>query len=110
MRKVMVSEHKQQTDKKWKLEEKGEALFHAFGTGYESGALAGWLPIDTAPMGGRELILLKTPGSPDGCIAYSNTWWTAGFSVECKPTHWKPANVEVRGCATSELSNGDCNG
>lgn len=35
MRKVMVSEHKQQPDKKWKLEEKGEALFHAFGTNYE---------------------------------------------------------------------------
>jgi len=41
MRKVMVSEHKQQPDKKWKLEEKGEAFFHAFGTNYadfESGA------------------------------------------------------------------------
>ena len=35
MRKVMVSEHKQQPDKKWKLEEKGEALFHQFGVDYE---------------------------------------------------------------------------
>ena len=43
-----------------------------------------------APHGGRKKILLKTPYSPDGVVAYSNTWWTAGFSVECKPTHWKP--------------------
>jgi hypothetical protein len=35
MKKVMVSEHKRQEDGKWKLEEKGEALFHAFGTNYE---------------------------------------------------------------------------
>jgi len=35
MRKVMVSEHKQQPDLKWKLEEKGEALFHQFGVNYE---------------------------------------------------------------------------
>ena len=35
MRKVMVSEYKQQPDKKWKLEEKGEALFHQFGVNYE---------------------------------------------------------------------------
>ena len=35
MRKVMVSENKQQPDKKWKLEEKGEAIFHQFGVDYE---------------------------------------------------------------------------
>jgi hypothetical protein len=35
MRKVMVSEHKQQADKRWKLEEKGEAVFHQFGCNYE---------------------------------------------------------------------------
>lgn len=35
MRKVMVSEHKQQPDNKWKLEEKGEAVFHQFGCNYE---------------------------------------------------------------------------
>ena len=35
MRKVIVSEHKQQEDRKWKLEEKGEAIFHVFGTNYE---------------------------------------------------------------------------
>lgn len=47
----------------------------------------GWLPIETAPRGGRELILLLTPsGFPQ--VAYSNTWWTSGFSVECKPTRW----------------------
>ena len=57
-----------------------------------------WQPIETAPKDGRQLILLKTPYSPDGTLAYSNTWWTCGFSVECKPTHWKPApNAEVNG-------------
>lgn len=35
MRKVMVSEYKQQPDKRWKLEEKGEAMFHQFGANYE---------------------------------------------------------------------------
>lgn len=51
-----------------------------------------WQPIETAPKTGRQLILLKTPYSPDGCKAYSNTWWVSGFSVssKCKPTHWKP--------------------
>lgn len=48
-----------------------------------------WQPIETAPKDGRQLILLLTPsGLPQ--VAYSNTWWTAGFSVECKPTHWIP--------------------
>lgn len=47
----------------------------------------GWQPISTAPKDGRELILLLTP-SKFPQVAYSNTWWTAGFSVECKPTHW----------------------
>lgn len=47
----------------------------------------GWLPIETAPKDGRELILLLTP-SRFPQVAWSNTWWTAGFSVECKPTHW----------------------
>lgn len=47
----------------------------------------GWQPIETAPMDGREMILLLTPsGWPQ--VAWSNTWWTSGFSVECKPTHW----------------------
>ena len=35
MRKVMVSEYEQQSDKKFKLVEKGEALFHAFGNDYQ---------------------------------------------------------------------------
>lgn len=48
-----------------------------------------WKEIDSAPIDGRRLILLLTPsGFPQ--VAYSNTWWTAGFSVECKPTHWMP--------------------
>lgn len=48
-----------------------------------------WQPIETAPKDGRELILLLTP-SRHPQVAFSNTWWTAGFSVECKPTHWAP--------------------
>lgn len=48
-----------------------------------------WRPIETAPQGGRELILLLTPsGFPQ--VAYSNSWWRSGFSVECKPSHWMP--------------------
>lgn len=47
-----------------------------------------WKPIETAPKDGRRLILILTP-SKFPQIAYSNTWWTAGFSVE-KPTHWMP--------------------
>ena len=35
MRKVMVSENRQQEEKKWKLVEKGEAMFHQFGSNYE---------------------------------------------------------------------------
>ena len=35
MRKVMVSEYRQQEDREWKLEEKGEAVFHQFGCNYE---------------------------------------------------------------------------
>lgn len=50
---------------------------------------AEWQPIETAPKTGRELILLLTPSNfPQ--VAYSNTWWTSGFSAENKPTHWKP--------------------
>lgn len=48
-----------------------------------------WQPIETAPKDGRELILLLTPSNwPQ--VAYSNTWWQGGFSVENKPTHWMP--------------------
>lgn len=48
-----------------------------------------WQPIETAPKDGRQMILLLTPSRwPQ--VAWSNTWWTAGFSVECKPTHWMP--------------------
>jgi len=48
-----------------------------------------WQPIATAPTKGRDFILLLAP-SRYPQVAYSNTWWTAGFSVENKPTHWMP--------------------
>ena len=48
-----------------------------------------WQPIETAPKDRRDLILLLTP-SRFPQVAYSNTWWTSGFSVENKPTHWMP--------------------
>lgn len=52
-------------------------------------SVAGWQPIETAPRTGRTLILLLTPsGWPQ--VAYSNTWWVGGFSVECQPTKWAP--------------------
>ena len=61
----------------------------------------GWQPIETAPRDGRQMILLLTP-SRFPQVAFSNTWWTAGFSVECKPTHWRrieplPAIDQERG-------------
>lgn len=53
------------------------------------GVEVAWQPIETAPKDGRRFILLLTPsGWPQ--VAYSNTWWTSGFSVENKPTHWMP--------------------
>jgi hypothetical protein len=63
----------------------------------------GWQPIETAPRDGRQMILLLTP-SRFPQVAFSNTWWTAGFSVECKPTHWRrieplPAIDQARGKA-----------
>lgn len=52
-------------------------------------ALTEWRPIESAPKDGRRLIFILTPsGFPQ--VAYSNTWWTCGFSVETKPTHWMP--------------------
>jgi len=48
-----------------------------------------WRPIEEAPKDGRQMILLLTP-SRFPQVAFSNTWWTAGFSVENKPTHWMP--------------------
>lgn len=53
------------------------------------GVAQGWQPIESAPKIGRGMILLLTPsGFPQ--VAFSNTWWTSGFSVECKPTRWMP--------------------
>lgn len=73
----------------------------AGGASLSDAELGAWQPIETAPKDGRQLILLKTPYSPGGVPAYSNTWWTCGFSAECRPTHWKPhpevPNAELRG-------------
>jgi hypothetical protein len=52
-------------------------------------AALAWQPIETAPRQGRQMILLLTP-SRFPQVAFANTWWTAGFSVENKPTHWMP--------------------
>lgn len=70
----------------------GKVRFAPYGNRYleGKGMTMKWQPIETAPKDGRTKILLKTPYSPNGCEAYSNTWWTVGFSAECKPTHWMP--------------------
>lgn len=69
-----------------------------------SGQGVEWQPIESAPRSGRELILLLTPsGWPQ--VAYSNTWWTAGFSVECKPTGWYPI-PQPPAAPTQEKGNG----
>lgn len=53
-----------------------------------------WQPIKSAPTKGRKQIWLKVPGR-EPQIAYSDTWWMSGSSVECKPTHWRPARVNL---------------
>lgn len=57
-----------------------------------------WRPIATAPTKERKPIWLKVPGR-EPAAAYSDTFWRSGFSVECKPAHWKPrtepANAEL---------------
>lgn len=53
--------------------------------------MSDWNEMDTCPTEGRDQILLKTPHSPNGSLAWSNTWWTCGFSVECKPSAWRYA-------------------
>lgn len=51
---------------------------------------AGWQPIKSAPRTGRVPIELLVPGR-EPQLAYSDTWWFGGFSVECKPLYWRPA-------------------
>lgn len=53
-----------------------------------------WRPIDTAPRKERKPIWLKVPGRGPSA-AYSDTFWIGGFSVECKPTHWKPRTKPI---------------
>jgi hypothetical protein len=64
--------------------------------------LSDWRPIKTAPTTGRYKILLKTLYSPDGVLAYSNTWWIGGWSAECRPTHWKPASLTLDDLTVTE--------
>lgn len=74
------------------------ALREALGADTGKSAEA-WQPIETAPKDGRTLILLLTPsGWPQ--VAWSNTWWTAGFSVENKPMGWAPIPQPISGRAT----------
>jgi len=62
LRKVIVSKYKSQEDRTWKLEECGEAVFHAFGVDYEefetnagnfSTAIIEWLDgsVESVPVG-----------------------------------------------------------
>lgn len=72
--------------------EQAESVFRALRPFFEDEQPAvqgGWRPIETAPTDGRQLILLLTP-SRFPQVAFSNSWWTSGFSIECKPTHWMP--------------------
>lgn len=48
-----------------------------------------WQPIETAPKTGRQAILLWGSNYNEPQKAYSDTWWTSGFSVENKPSHWQ---------------------
>lgn len=50
--------------------------------------VGGWRPISEAPTVGREMILLLVPPSRFPQVAYSNTWWQTGCSVENRPTHF----------------------
>ena len=60
-----------------------------------------WLDISTAPRTGRQMMLLLGPsGFPQ--VAYSNTWWQGGFSVECKPTHYMLIPAPPQKDATDE--------
>ena len=68
-----------------------------------------WQPIETAPKDGREQILLKVPYNQNGVLAWSNTWWTCGFSAENKPTHWKPATPS-NAALTGATPNGGASG
>jgi len=50
-------------------------------------AMMQWQSIDTAPTTGRQLFLLfRVGGFP--YLAYSDTWWSCGFSAGMRPTHW----------------------
>lgn len=64
-----------------------------------------WFPISGAPTKGRQMIWLKVPNRPPQ-LAHANTWWVGGFSVECKPSHWRPFDPICRNCG-NPINNGD---
>ncbi len=49
-----------------------------------------WQPIETAPRKGRQAIYIWGPNYREPQKVYADSWWTCGFSVETKPTHWQP--------------------
>lgn len=54
----------------------------------------GWRPIATAPKEERTPIWIDGPNYRQPQAAWSDTFWTAGFSVENRPTQWKPRDPE----------------
>lgn len=67
--------------------------------------LVSWRPIATAPTKKRKPIWLKVPGR-EPMAAYSDTFWISGFSVECKPTHWKPRTEPANAALTDAATKG----
>ncbi len=59
----MVMESKRQEDGKWKLEEKGEAIFHQFGCDYEE--------FETGP-GNYSTAIVEWPNGTVGNVPVSN--------------------------------------
>lgn len=85
VRKVMVIEYKEQEDRKWKLEEKGEAVFHQFCCNYEEfetghgnyvTAIIEW-PDGTVGNVPIEHIRFLGPPRPNASAATETTLWSA---------------------------------
>lgn len=54
------------------------------------GCYGGWQTIDTAPKDKRVAIWIWNKSYSIPQAAWSNTWWSCGFSNGDKPTHWMP--------------------